>query len=177
MGLCPCPRCLIPKTCAHQVGTKSDKRRRKKLARVDNLQYQAKISSARDIIYQQLRGVDSTFVQDILKPESLVPTKVSFPTALHCYYIYWLKSTECILGEAFAVWVQHIWNISCRLHARIWAWCLEENFHAPAQNLGVHQGSSKYNGSAVNSFSLTILLNSHLPLLDSVKSPVSAVIL
>ena len=78
MGSCPCPRCLIPKTAVHLVGTKGDKSKLKKLARVDNLQYRVKISNARDIIYQQLRGVNSTFVEDILKPESLVPTEVFF---------------------------------------------------------------------------------------------------
>lgn len=60
------------------MGTKSDKRQRAsaRYIRMDNLQYRVNISNARDIIYQQLRGIDSTFVEDILKPQSLVPTGV-----------------------------------------------------------------------------------------------------
>lgn len=76
MAECPCPRCLIPKDCAHKLGTKRDKQQRVSLARVDNLQYRAKVSSAREIIYQQNRAVNSVFVHRLLKSESLVPTKV-----------------------------------------------------------------------------------------------------
>lgn len=76
MAICPCPRCLIPKDHAHKMGMRQDKRQRVSLARTDNLQYRAKISSARDIIYQKHRAVDSTPVQNLLKPESLVPTEV-----------------------------------------------------------------------------------------------------
>ncbi len=59
-------------------------RDRARLSRVDNLQYRVKISNARDIVYQQLRGVDSTFVENILKEESLVPAEVSLLLS-HCY--------------------------------------------------------------------------------------------
>ena len=76
MGNCPCPRCLIPKDRAHQFGTKRDKKQRKSLARVDTLQYQVNVSSARKIIYQDNRMVQSKLVDDILKTKSLVPTEV-----------------------------------------------------------------------------------------------------
>lgn len=76
MGSCPCPRCLVPKDKADQLGTKSDQSQRVTLARRDNLQYRVKISNARDIIYEQNRTVDSEYVQNILKSESLVPTEV-----------------------------------------------------------------------------------------------------
>ncbi len=76
MGACPCPRCLAPKIPDHPLGTKRDQNQRKKLARVDNLQYRANISSARDIIYRQNRAVDSVFVNRVLKAQSLVPTQV-----------------------------------------------------------------------------------------------------
>ncbi len=76
MGTFPCPRCLTPKDLCDQLGTKSDHNRRARVARVDTLQYRVKIASARDIIYKQNRTVDSKFVNDILKNESLVPTEV-----------------------------------------------------------------------------------------------------
>jgi hypothetical protein len=77
MGACPCPRCLIPKDRIDLVGTKQDMRQRTTLARVDNLQRQAKITAAREMIYEQNWAVDSAPVQRLLKPESLVPTEVS----------------------------------------------------------------------------------------------------
>jgi hypothetical protein len=52
-------------------------RQRTTLARVDNLQRQAKITAAREMIYGQNWAVDSAPVQRLLKPESLVPTEVS----------------------------------------------------------------------------------------------------
>jgi hypothetical protein len=77
MGACPCPRCLIPKDRIHLVGTKRDTKQRTTLARIDNLQRQAKVSAAREMIYESNWAVDSAPVQRVLKPESLVPTEVS----------------------------------------------------------------------------------------------------
>ena len=76
MGNCPCPRCLIPKDRTDLLGTKRDQKQRTTLARVDDLSYKAKISSAREIIYQNKHPVDSVLVQRILKSQSLVPTEV-----------------------------------------------------------------------------------------------------
>ncbi|KJA21682.1 hypothetical protein HYPSUDRAFT_111821, partial [Hypholoma sublateritium FD-334 SS-4] len=85
MGNCPCPRCLIPKNLLDQLGTKHDHSQRTRLARVDNLRYRVKISSARDIIYKQNRSVDSDFVDAILKEESLVPTENAFSCRLSSF--------------------------------------------------------------------------------------------
>ena len=76
MGICPCPRCLIPKGRAHLLGTTDDRNQRRDLARVGDQHYRAKITDARKIIYQNNRTVDSVMVQRLLKPESLVPTEV-----------------------------------------------------------------------------------------------------
>ena len=43
---------------------------------MDNPRYRSKISSARKIIYEKNRTVNSKFVNDILKSQSLVPTEV-----------------------------------------------------------------------------------------------------
>lgn len=119
MGDCPCPRCLIPKDRTHQLGTKRDQRWRKTHARVDNLHYRAKISSARNIIYKNNRTVNSVFVERLLKPQSLVPNDVcSFMPPLPILFgltIYYL--TECILSQTFSVWIQLVQHLSGRLHA------------------------------------------------------------
>lgn len=92
MGSCPCPRCLVTKDNTDQLGTKSDQRQRVTLARKDNLQYRVKISSARDIIYDQNRTVDSTFVENLLFSESLVPTEVFlFPYSLTVLQLIFLS--------------------------------------------------------------------------------------
>lgn len=91
MAACPCPRCLIPKVRAHLTGTKRDGKQRVSLARVDDLRYRAKISSARKIIYQNKHPVSSVLVQRLLKSESLVPTEVALsfiPSVLATHY--WL---------------------------------------------------------------------------------------
>ena len=117
MGHCPCPRCLITKNCAHQLGTKNDKRQRKSLARVDNLQYQVKISSARDIIYQNNRKVDSKLVQNFLKPQSLVPTEVCIYSISFNFNKSQLYHTECIFKTTFSSWIQLFFNFPGRFYA------------------------------------------------------------
>ena len=102
MGGCPCPRCLVPKHCTDQLGTKSDQRQRVTLARKDTLQYRVKISNARDIIYDQNRTVDSNFVDNVLKEESLVPTEVLL--LLFTFFKNFganIRLTECVLFSAF----------------------------------------------------------------------------
>ena len=106
-GDCPCPRCLIPKSRCHLLGTKRDKSQRTSLARVDNLRYRAKISSARDLIYIQERTVDGKPVQHFLKPQSLVPTEVSIPL---CYYVIrqYLSSALILQQNAFSSRLSHL---------------------------------------------------------------------
>jgi hypothetical protein len=77
MGDCPCPRCLIPKSLVHQVGTPNDSNVRSSQARVDDAQYRASIMEARKQIYEKNTGVDGAKVERELKPQSLVPTQVS----------------------------------------------------------------------------------------------------
>ncbi|KJA25469.1 hypothetical protein HYPSUDRAFT_94104, partial [Hypholoma sublateritium FD-334 SS-4] len=85
LGNCPCPRCLISKSHAHELGTKRDKKQRINHARVDDLHYRVKISSARDIIYTSKRSVSSKAVEDFLKTQSLVPTENAFSERLSCF--------------------------------------------------------------------------------------------
>lgn len=129
----PCPRCLIPKVCIHKLGTKHDKRQRISLARVDNLRYRANILNARKIIYEKNRTVNSVFVQNLLKSQSLVPTEVC--SLLFSLNGPWLIfNTECILRKIVSLWIQLLLNFSSGFHAWVRAWCVEKGVYPPTSN-------------------------------------------
>ena len=78
-GLCPCPRCLMPKTRLDQMGTYWDVNFRVREVR----QYLSdKVQQARRIIYGLGQAVAGTGVDGILKSTSSVPVVVS--TFLTC---------------------------------------------------------------------------------------------
>ena len=108
MGGRPCPRCLIPKACIHQVGTECDKVQRKLSARINDNVYREKIHEAQVLIYEKNWAVESAPVQRILKPQSLVPTLVS----LQCgepVFVFKLKlETECIFRTLFPLPLQFL---------------------------------------------------------------------
>jgi hypothetical protein len=72
-GACPCPQCTIPKTEIRRVGTDKDRQQRSKLLRVDDSRVHKLIQEARDLIYHEGYAVNSAKVEELLKPESLVP--------------------------------------------------------------------------------------------------------
>ena len=74
--MCPCPRCLTPKNQIDDLGSNSDMRQRRVLACVDTEERQDKVAAARQLIYQQHYVIDTPQVEALLKPESLLPTKV-----------------------------------------------------------------------------------------------------
>jgi hypothetical protein len=76
-GLCPCPRCLIPLSRVQNMGMKRDMRQRETLARVDDEDRKRMVRTAREIIYEKNYAVDTTSVEILLQPQSLVPTSVS----------------------------------------------------------------------------------------------------
>lgn len=76
MGSCPCPRCTIPKTRIPEVGTVNDEKNRITRERIDNERQQSKILLARQWIYNLGYNIRSQRVENLLFPESLVPTKV-----------------------------------------------------------------------------------------------------
>ena len=76
MGACPCPRCLILKDLIPNLGMPRDRQLRTSQQRKNDISWQVKISSARDLIYKQNYAVDSTAVEKILKEQSLVPISV-----------------------------------------------------------------------------------------------------
>jgi hypothetical protein len=61
-----------------QLGMQRDRNRRESLVRFDDAERQGKVSAARKLIYgKKGRMVNSTFVEALLKDQSLVPTIVS----------------------------------------------------------------------------------------------------
>ena len=73
-GICPCPRCLIPKSSFHQLGFLSDMSGRLSHVRTYFLQ---KVLDARWAIYELGKPLKSLVVERLLKDNSLVPTVVS----------------------------------------------------------------------------------------------------
>ncbi|KAG9089394.1 hypothetical protein FRC06_001569 [Ceratobasidium sp. 370] len=82
LGDCLCPRCLVHKASASQMGTPTDMRIRKK-QRIDNEKRRGKVERARQFIYEQGRTIQSKPVEDLLKSESYVPTMNAFSDRLH----------------------------------------------------------------------------------------------
>ena len=74
-GLCPCPRCLTPKSEMDQTGAKRDSQFREKNVRKYLLNY---VRAARDAIYKRASAICGVVVDRLLKPTSSVPTLVSF---------------------------------------------------------------------------------------------------
>jgi hypothetical protein len=77
LAQCPCPRCLILKSKIPHLGMEVDKKARQKLARVDSKEIQNKVNRARRLMFEDGINVSSVFIDRLLKPHSLVPTRVS----------------------------------------------------------------------------------------------------
>jgi hypothetical protein len=73
-GLCPCPRCLIPKSKLDQTGTKRDSKFRLQHARTYLFNW---VQIARNAIYKSAAAIAGAVVNRLLKATSSVPTLVS----------------------------------------------------------------------------------------------------
>lgn len=74
MGICPCPRCLVPKTEFDRLGLLSDMSRRISQVRT---YLRDKVAAARNAIYKLGSPIKGTVPEAHLKAMSLVPTFVS----------------------------------------------------------------------------------------------------
>ena len=72
-GICPCPRCLIPKEKLNQTGLRRDSKFRAKHPRRFLIGY---VQRARQWIYEKAKSITSTAVEGLLKSTSSVPTMV-----------------------------------------------------------------------------------------------------
>lgn len=75
LAKCPCPRCLIPMVRISGLGTHIDEQRRRHM-RIDTEHRREKVEISRKYIYEGGRGIKSKAVEDLLKEDSLVPTRV-----------------------------------------------------------------------------------------------------
>ena len=75
-GICPCPRCLIPRTEFHRLGLLSDMSHR--TSQIHTYMWD-KVAAARNAIYKLGSPIKGTVPEAHLKATSLVPTFVSVP--------------------------------------------------------------------------------------------------
>ncbi|KAH7917228.1 hypothetical protein BV22DRAFT_1026772, partial [Leucogyrophana mollusca] len=85
LGGCPCPRCLIPMSRVPDMGKETDILQRTTLARTDNDEYRRKIAASRKFIYEKNFAINYAKVEDLLKPESLLPTSNAFSETLSTF--------------------------------------------------------------------------------------------
>lgn len=76
LALCPCPRCLLLKSRIPMIGTKTDTKQRINLARIDTEDRRMKIEIARKLMFERGLNITSSKVENLLRPTSLVPTRV-----------------------------------------------------------------------------------------------------
>jgi hypothetical protein len=98
-----CPRCLIPKSQFPEVGTEADLRRRALLIRKDS-NTRSNIQAARSLIYKDNYAVNSTYVEDILKKESLVPSLESHCHSSTVRLTDHLHVSECLFSAFGSFW-------------------------------------------------------------------------
>lgn len=78
MGNCPCPRCLIEKKYVYLMGSKADMNHRGTQKRVYDHALEWSINRARERIFKEGKLVAGTFVEALMNPKSLIPTRVSY---------------------------------------------------------------------------------------------------
>ena len=77
LAQCPCPRCLILKSKIPRLGMEVDNKACQKLTWVDSKEIQNTVNNARRLIFEEGINVSSVSIDHLLKPHSLVPTRVS----------------------------------------------------------------------------------------------------
>ncbi|KAF6758408.1 hypothetical protein DFP72DRAFT_1065097 [Ephemerocybe angulata] len=81
-GSHPCPRCTISEASLDGLGTVEDRRIRTDGVRTDDDDRRLKIARAREHIYQKNGAINSSVVEKLLKPTSLVPAQNAFSDKL-----------------------------------------------------------------------------------------------
>jgi hypothetical protein len=93
LAQCPCPRCLILKSNIPRLGMEVDKNARQTLVRADSKAIQDTVNRARQMIFEDGINITSVHIDRLLKPHSLVPTRVSsFTSPIALTYVF----PECI---------------------------------------------------------------------------------
>jgi hypothetical protein len=115
-GLCPCPRCLVPKIKLNQVGRVTD---RAYWINKPHMYPTNSVKKAREFIYDQGLPISGIAVQRLLKDTSSVPTSVSAFYILSTVEI--IPVSVCIL-ECFygTTWGRFrlVTHVGCRFYAQ-----------------------------------------------------------
>lgn len=130
LAQCPCPRCLILKSNIPRLGMEVDKKARQRLARVDSKEIQSTVNHARRLMFEDGINVSSVFIDRLLKPRSLVPTRVSSFISLISNDPD-LHILECVFSSTPRTRIQLLSNVRSGPHARVRAWCMEGGVYTP----------------------------------------------
>jgi hypothetical protein len=76
MGDYLCPRCTIPEGDVRNLGTQRDRQIREQSRRLDDDSRKNMVDAARNFIYKDNYAVNYQRVEALLKPTSLVPSRV-----------------------------------------------------------------------------------------------------
>lgn len=136
-GGCPCPRCLIPKVWIQNLGMVRDRQQRLTLQRLDDQGRQYKIAKARHLIYKHNYAVDSSAVDKLLKPESLVPTSVR--CTWYIYYMSTDRALECILRKTSLWRILLLCYIGRWFATWVWIGCMESIIYAFDTHSGISE--------------------------------------
>lgn len=130
MGLCPCPRCVTPKSMFGSLGLAGDMR-----SRVNNLRayIMTNVVQARDFIHRWGNTVDGVKVDNTLGEGSWVPVIVGEIAFLLFYNRSHHLLTESIRQEAWTFQFRPIPDARRRLYAQVRVGHLESAFHASHQ--------------------------------------------
>ncbi|KAI0682109.1 hypothetical protein C8T65DRAFT_597538 [Cerioporus squamosus] len=105
LAKCPCPRCKIPKDKLIEMGTRADDYRRNK-TRVDDNDVNWCITLARKWIFENGMPLTSVYLDRILGPLSLTPTRSAYSIRLreHNFNFYSLFAPDFMHEVELGVW-------------------------------------------------------------------------
>ncbi|TFK80595.1 hypothetical protein K466DRAFT_503627, partial [Polyporus arcularius HHB13444] len=105
LAKCPCPRCKINKDKIIEMGTRADDYRRNHV-RVDNNDVMWRIKLARQWIFEKGMPLTSMYIDRILGPLSLTPTRSAFSVKLreHGFNFYTLFAPDFMHEVELGVW-------------------------------------------------------------------------
>ena len=121
------PCCFIRKDQISTLGTKSDDQQRSHLC-TDTEDWQYKFNKTRTWIFNNGRGVNSKWVEDLLQADSWIPTHVcAFISQL--FFTYWFL-IECLFIQVISIWIQSFFYGNPWSPSWIRAQGLESNFYS-----------------------------------------------
>ena len=128
LGSCLCPCCFIKKEYISGLGTKVDDQRCDHL-RTDTEQRQSKVEKSRTWIFDSGRGVNSTWVNNLLQEDSWMSTQVGIPLKLVVCLLNWVV-IEWLLHKVIQTWIRLLLDVCPWRPPWIWTWRMESDIHS-----------------------------------------------